>query len=155
MKRRDFNKSLAAALAAPLMPVKALAAAPAAAAPASPGLYSWSVAIARTHGKCSAPMLARMLHIDAVSADCLFKSMIGNNVIGPANAVGLSVARSTIPSPTGTDMSLDAKLDTGAIKDKARKYLGLTDEDEAVPAEPIADKPDTIEGEEPLPDLQP
>lgn len=157
MKRRDFNKSLAAALVAPVMPAKALAAAPAAAAPMSPGLYSWSVAIARAQGKCSAGMLSRMLHIDPTRADCLFKAMIGNNIVGQTNALGVSAVKSAMPSPTGIEDTLNTEFDPEVLKEKAREYLGLSEDDDPMPVGDFVEDPDPEPeetDEDPTPDLQ-
>ncbi|MGR3511851.1 MAG: hypothetical protein ACU0GG_03745 [Paracoccaceae bacterium] len=125
MDRRDFLTRLAAVATAPALPFQALASAQTAATGiAPPNLYTWSTAIARTHGKCSADMLKSMLHIDADKASDLLHRLVQNNVVGPADAFGLCRARAVIPSPTGLSQSVTQlagpkRIDVDRIKSLA------------------------------------
>lgn len=130
MKRRDFTKSLAALVAAPAIPMKAFAAAPAATASLSvattPNLYTWSAMIARTQGRCSADLLAKTLHIDTSQATNLFNRLVANNVVGTANAAGIAKAKSIMPV-------MEAK--TAPIIDQAAKDISFEDVTDAFASE--------------------
>lgn len=133
MNRRDFTKSLGALVAAPALPFKALMAAPAAAAAIPPpNLYTWSAAIARTHGKVSTDMLSHMLHVDAAQAASLFDKLIRNNVIGPVNALGFGQARAILPNASGLGAparSVAPKPDPSPVTDRVKALLDATDDD--------------------------
>ena len=97
MDRRDFGKSVAAALAAAAMPASALAlgkagAAATAGAATPPNLYTWAQMIARVQGRCSPDMLAQALHINEGHARSLVGLLTRNGVVGPVNALGISTA---------------------------------------------------------------
>ncbi len=133
MNRRQFNQSLAALAVAPTVPAGAFAA-PAPTQAARAGLYPWSVAIARTHGKCSADMLATMLKVDTGQAAGLMRRLIAQNVLGATNASGISMAKATLPPQTGSvakPVQALQKLGADLPKDNLRTVL--TDEEPSPP----------------------
>lgn len=133
MDRRDFLTRLAAVATAPALPFQALASAQTAATGiAPPNLYTWSTAIARTHGKCSADMLKSMLHIDADKASDLLHRLVQNKVVGPADAFGLCRARAVIPSPTGLSQPVTSSASAKRIDvDRVKSLTPNDDTDKA------------------------
>lgn len=104
--------SLAALLAAPALPAKALAATAMANSVAPPNLYTWSAMLARTHGTCSADTLARALNIDTSRASGLVDRLIANKVISAPNAIGVSEAKNMLkPEPTDVFDALEETCD--------------------------------------------
>lgn len=118
MKRRDFVKSLTALLAVPALPIRAVAVPAGAAAGASaslpPNLYTWSAMIARRNGACSAETLMTALKIERAQAVTMFNRLIANNVVGPANALGVSQARSVVSDIRIKDVLGEADTDDDA-----------------------------------------
>ena len=104
MKRRSFLKSLTALIAAPVLPAKAVFAAPtASAAMPPPNLYTWSTTIARVQGKISTETLMLTLKVDSAQARTIFDRLLINDVIGPADALGVAKAKSILPPQVGLD----------------------------------------------------
>jgi len=97
MKRRDFTKGLVAAVAAPALPLRSLAAASTTGAAAvgsnfTPYMYSWSVVHARGLGQCSTDILMSKLGIGAETAQAIGARMIKKGIISAPNALGVSQA---------------------------------------------------------------
>lgn len=147
MNRRDFAKSLGALMAAPALPFKALMAAPAVAAvPVSPpNLYTWSAAIARTHGKVSTDMLSHMLHVDATEAASLFEKLIRNNVVGPVNALGFGQARAIVPNASGLGGSVASKPEGSLVRDRVRALLDAPPDADAAEDDEAPEQDDTAD----------
>ncbi len=87
MNRRDFAKSISAAMAAPLIPAQALLA-----STAPSGTYKLGAMLARAHNSCSPAMLARHLKLDANAASALYNTYLTDGIIGPAGRFGISRA---------------------------------------------------------------
>lgn len=87
MNRRDFAKSISAAVAAPLIPAQSLFAS---ALPS--GTYKLGAMLARAHNSCSPAMLARHLKLDAQAASALYNSYLTDGIIAPAGRFGISRA---------------------------------------------------------------
>ena len=101
MKRRSFLKSLTAFAAAPLVPAKALFAAPSTAAAATlEQPYLWASFITRVHNKASPDMLVRLLKLEPAVAQDVFQKMLSDQVISPPDAFGISRAVNPFPQFT-------------------------------------------------------
>ena len=138
MNRREFTASLAAAVAAPALPLGATAAAPAAAMAPPMGTYMFADLIARSRGTVDAGFLARTLRLSPDMANGVMQELVANKVITAPSAGGLAQALNPLklqPVPaTVSDRMAEKVVKT------ARDFLT---EDDAIEVEPV--DPETLE----------
>lgn len=138
MNRREFTASLAGAMALPLVPLPARAAAAAPALP--PTAYAWAHLIARAQPSVSAASLARHLRLDAPVARALFGQLVTDGVVGAPTALGTAQALKPLPAPTAPKISIND------LANRAARVLECDDapkEDatDASPEEPVQGGP--------------
>lgn len=114
MKRRNFLSMLGAAMTAPLMPVKPLAAAPAAVAGYNRYQYGLAVFHARTRASLSIADLMGRLNVSSTTAEALMAEMKAKGVIAPmanaaAGAMRAVSAHKTDPRPVADRLASKAK----------------------------------------------
>lgn len=88
MNRRQFTTSLTAVAAAPALPVRALASAPAVATTVPNGARFWAIYMSHLHGNCSAKTLSTMTGMDIPAAQNCLTSLISDGVIKPTRLLG-------------------------------------------------------------------
>lgn len=95
MNRRQFTTSLSALFAAPALPIKAIAAAPAATTAIPNAARFWAIYMSQLHGTCSAGTLATMTGVDTATAQGYLTRMIGDGVITPTDIIRKAINTQT------------------------------------------------------------
>ena len=155
MNRREFTKSLAAAAAAPALPLRRAAAAPAITIP--PALYAKAAHWAGMWTFSTAATFRNILGVDQAFADTVFQQLQDDGVLDRADAGGIAMAirpwfrepaiaaRLAAVTKGGTATAEGSGLDT--LRDAARvvdDVIGDDDLDkigEETPATPTPDTP--------------
>lgn len=86
MNRRQFTTGLTAIAAAPALPLKALATAPAATAIPNSARF-WAIYMSQLNGTCSAKTLSTMTGLDMTAAQGYLSRMVNEGIITPTRMV--------------------------------------------------------------------
>lgn len=84
--------------------------------------------LARTRGRCSPDMLMEALNIERGHASFLLNRLIANNVIGPANALGLSQTRPVVDPVNEVRKLAKHALTTSEEQGVEEETQGLSEE---------------------------
>ncbi len=135
MNRRQFTKSLAAAFAAPALPLPALG------APASAGIPNaarfWAIYMTRLHGDVTPGMLTQMTGIDPIETRAIRAKLLADKVISPTGFIRKGFASQTALQSDVEPRTRLKKLVDDVLEDGAQAE---PDETQAEPAE-LTDEP--------------
>ncbi len=144
MNRREFTRNMMAAMAAPALPLPALAKAQAVAVPKAARF--WAIYMTHLHGDVTPGMLTQMTGIDPVQTTAIRAKLIADKVIAPVGFMEKSIAVQTIARSEAQTKSTLAKIKSQTeqtreaakeLVDKASEALHREDAPEAAD-EPIA-----------------
>jgi hypothetical protein len=153
MNRREFTASLAAAIAAPALPLSAMA--PASAAPVAlpSGTYLWAEFIAKARGHVDAGFLARRLQLSPMQAAQVMQDLVSNGAVRSAGLTGMAEATKPFRFPTQTSRSASAQL-LDKLQETAEPTSPIDNPDKFTQIKDVTATPDTSSGQPTLNEVE-
>lgn len=123
MNRRDFTRTLMAAIAAPAMPLPAMAK-PATVAVPNAARF-WAIYMTRLHGDVTPGMLTQMTGLDPSQTSAIRAKLVADNVISPTGFIRKGIASQTFTGPQKStkDAITQLKDKIGTMGDELRENL--------------------------------
>ncbi|KAB7610382.1 hypothetical protein F9L33_13860 [Amylibacter sp. SFDW26] len=129
MNRRQFTAGLGALAAAPTLPVKALASAPAAGAIPNTARF-WAIYMSHLHGVCTPEALAKISGVTVHTAKGYLSTLISDGVI---TTTRMAAAVHNTPKPSGFKRRLEKLKKDRPVQKTSISEKGVEPEDDSHP----------------------